>query len=41
MAWSAAEHQNREEQLAQFMRDKGLEVYVPDVDAFRTHAQQR
>ena len=41
MAWSADQHQTREEDLATFMREQGLEVYVPDVDAFRAHAQQR
>lgn len=41
MAWSAAQHQTREEELAAFMREQGLQVYVPDVDAFRAHAQQR
>lgn len=41
MAWSAAEHLRREEELAAFMEEQGLEVYVPDVDAFRQHAQQK
>lgn len=41
MAWSAAEHQRREEELAEFIRSEGLEVYTPNVDAFREYAQQR
>ena len=41
MAWSAAEHQRREEELAEFMRSEGVEVYTPNVDAFRDYAQQR
>ena len=41
MAWSAAEHQRREEELAEFIRNEGLEVYTPNIDAFREHAQQR
>lgn len=41
MAWSAAEHQKREAELADFFRAEGLEVYTPDVDAFRAYAQQK
>ena len=41
MAWSAAEHQSREEELAEFMRSEGVEVYTPNIEAFREHAQQR
>jgi TRAP-type transport system periplasmic protein len=41
MAWSAAEHQRREEELAEFVREQGVEVYVPNIDAFRTYAQER
>ena len=29
-----------EDDLAQFMKDQGLDVYTPNVDAFRTHVQQ-
>ena len=29
-----------EDELVQFFKDKGLEVYTPDVDAFRTHVQK-
>ena len=28
-----------EDDLAQFFKDQGLDVYAPDVDAFRTHVQ--
>ncbi len=38
--WSAAEHLKRENELAQFFRSQGLEVYAPDVKAFRDHAQK-
>ncbi|NMG39283.1 C4-dicarboxylate ABC transporter [Chelativorans sp. ZYF759] len=41
MAWSAAEHQRREEELAEFIRSEGVEVYTPNIDAFREYAQQR
>jgi len=38
--WSAAEHRRREAELAEGFRKQGLEVYVPDVNAFRAHAQK-
>ncbi len=41
MAWSAQEHQNMEAELADFFRAEGLDVYTPDVDAFRAHAQEK
>jgi TRAP-type C4-dicarboxylate transport system substrate-binding protein len=41
IAWSASEHLKREEELANFMREQGLEVYEPDVDAFRQHVQAK
>ncbi|HEY0858582.1 MAG TPA: TRAP transporter substrate-binding protein DctP [Albitalea sp.] len=40
IAWSAAEHQKREAELAETFRQQGLQVYVPDVAAFREHAQK-
>ena len=40
IAWSAAEHQKREAELADGFRKGGLDVYVPDVKAFRDHAQK-
>ncbi len=38
--WSTAEHLKREEELAASFRQMGLDVYAPNVDAFRTHAQK-
>jgi TRAP-type transport system periplasmic protein len=38
--WSAAEHLKREAELADGFRKQGLEVYAPDVAAFRAHAQK-
>jgi TRAP-type transport system periplasmic protein len=38
--WSAAEHLKREAELADGFRKQGLEVYAPDVNAFRAHAQK-
>jgi len=40
IAWSAAEHTKREADLAAGFRAGGLDVYVPDVNAFRAHAQK-
>ena len=28
-----------EDELAQFFKDQGMDVYTPNVDAFRTHVQ--
>lgn len=41
MAWSASEHQSSEAALAEYFREQGLEIYTPDLDAFRTYAQER
>jgi TRAP-type C4-dicarboxylate transport system substrate-binding protein len=38
--WSAAEHLKREAELADSFRKQGLEVYAPDVKAFREYAQK-
>ena len=38
--WSAAEHLKREAELAAEFRKQGLEVYAPDVKAFRDYAQK-
>ena len=38
--WSAAEHLKREAELADGFRKQGLDVYAPDVAAFRAHAQK-
>jgi tripartite ATP-independent transporter DctP family solute receptor len=40
IAWSAAEHLKREAELADTFRKQGLEIYTPDVKAFREHAQK-
>ncbi|MBX3660378.1 MAG: TRAP transporter substrate-binding protein DctP [Ramlibacter sp.] len=40
MAWSAAEHTRREADLAETFRKAGLEVYTPNINAFREHAQK-
>ncbi len=38
--WSAAEHLKREAELVDFVKKEGLEVYTPDLKAFREHAQK-
>jgi TRAP-type C4-dicarboxylate transport system substrate-binding protein len=40
IAWSAAEHLKREAELADSFRKMGLEIYTPDVKAFRAYAQK-
>jgi TRAP-type transport system periplasmic protein len=40
IAWSTAEHLKREAELADSFRKLGLEIYTPDVKAFREHAQK-
>lgn len=40
IAWSAAEHTKREAELAESFRKQGLDVYAPNVTAFRDHAQK-
>jgi TRAP-type C4-dicarboxylate transport system substrate-binding protein len=40
MKWSADEHAKREKELAEGFRKRGLQVYVPDQNAFRAHAQK-
>jgi TRAP-type C4-dicarboxylate transport system substrate-binding protein len=39
--WSQDEHLEREVDLVDFMKQQGLELYTPDVAAFRTHVQQK
>ncbi|SCY94338.1 TRAP transporter substrate-binding protein DctP [Paracoccus tibetensis] len=41
IAWSTAEHQRSETELATFFTEQGLEVYEPNIDAFRSFAQDR
>jgi TRAP-type transport system periplasmic protein len=38
--WSTAEHLKREAELAESFRKQGLEIYAPDVKAFRQYAQK-
>ncbi len=40
LAWSAAEHTKREAELADGFRKGGLDVYKPNIDAFREYAQK-
>ena len=40
ISWSAAEHAKREAELAEGFKKQGLEVYTPDIAAFRAHAQK-
>jgi TRAP-type C4-dicarboxylate transport system substrate-binding protein len=40
LAWSTTEHLKREAELADGFRKAGLEVYTPDVKAFREYAQK-
>ncbi|RJG40700.1 TRAP transporter substrate-binding protein DctP [Mesorhizobium sp. DCY119] len=38
--WSAAEHIKQEETLLASFKEKGLDIYTPDIDAFRSNAQK-
>ncbi len=38
--WSANEHLKQEAELVEFLKKQGLQVYAPDVKAFREHAQK-
>jgi TRAP-type transport system periplasmic protein len=40
IAWSASEHLKREAELAEGFKKQGLDVYTPDVKAFRDYAQK-
>jgi TRAP-type C4-dicarboxylate transport system substrate-binding protein len=40
IAWSTAEHLKREAELAEGFKRQGLDVYTPNVNAFREHAQK-
>jgi tripartite ATP-independent transporter DctP family solute receptor len=40
LAWSTSEHLKREAELAESFKKAGLDVYAPDVKAFREHAQK-
>jgi TRAP-type transport system periplasmic protein len=39
--FSTDKHLAREQELVEFFKSKGLEIYEPDVDAFRSHAQAK
>ncbi|MFA7438875.1 TRAP transporter substrate-binding protein DctP [Castellaniella sp.] len=39
--YSTAKHMEREQELAELFKSKGLKVYTPDVEAFRKHVQQK
>jgi TRAP-type C4-dicarboxylate transport system substrate-binding protein len=39
--WSQAEHLKQEAELVAFFKEKGLQVYTPDVSAFRSFAQKK
>ena len=38
--WNTQQHLAREAELVEVFKKHGLEVYTPDVEAFRTHVQQ-
>jgi TRAP-type C4-dicarboxylate transport system substrate-binding protein len=40
LAWSVQEHLKREAELAADFKKQGLDVYAPDINAFRSHAQK-
>src|SRR5687767_33717 len=40
IAWSTAEHLKKEKELADEFRKAGLQIYTPDQNAFRAHAQK-
>ena len=40
IAWSASEHLKKEAELADGFKKQGLDVYAPDVNAFRAYAQK-
>jgi TRAP-type C4-dicarboxylate transport system substrate-binding protein len=39
--WADQQYLNQEAELVQFFKDQGLDVYTPDVDAFRAYAQKK
>ncbi len=40
-AWSTGEYLKQEEELVGFFREQGLDVYEPDLEAFRAYAQKQ
>jgi TRAP-type C4-dicarboxylate transport system substrate-binding protein len=41
IAFSTEKHLQREQELVEFMKGKGLKLYEPDIDAFRAYAQEK
>jgi TRAP-type C4-dicarboxylate transport system substrate-binding protein len=39
--WSAAQHLEQEASLVKTFEEQGLKIYTPDVDAFRSYAQEK
>jgi TRAP-type C4-dicarboxylate transport system substrate-binding protein len=40
LAWSVQQHLSREPELAEGFKKQGLDIYAPDIAAFRAHAQK-
>jgi tripartite ATP-independent transporter DctP family solute receptor len=40
IAWNAQQHLAREAELVEVFKEKGLDIYTPDVEAFRAHVQK-
>lgn len=40
LAWNTEQHLARESELVEVFKEKGLNIYTPDVEAFRTHVQK-
>jgi TRAP-type C4-dicarboxylate transport system substrate-binding protein len=41
IAWSTQQHLDKEASLVELFKSKGLDIYTPDVAAFRTYVQQK
>jgi TRAP-type C4-dicarboxylate transport system substrate-binding protein len=41
IAWSTEQHLKKETELADFFKAQGLDIYTPDVKAFREFAQKK
>lgn len=41
IGWSTQQHRKQEAELVEFFKGKGLQVYTPDVAAFRKYAQEK
>ena len=40
LAWNTEQHLKREAGLVEVFKGKGLNIYTPDVDAFRKHVRE-